>query len=144
MTPTQILYVLSKASFREGSHLLVGGLVFPEEVYSLRWLDLEGIGDTAVDAVFDLFAKALTAGRLIPDDFQGYKKLTVYRVTGTTTGLTRSWLRVLCTSDFERIAFPFPTEVLDSMMPYVREFIISFRGSRNTAASVIQNLDLQT
>lgn len=143
MTPVQLIYILSKAAFRTGHVLVVGGLI-AADTFSLKWGDLEGIGESAPSAVTDLFAKALANGSLLPEDFMGYKKLTVYRVTGTTTDLTRPWLKVLCTSDFERIAFPFPSDVLENKLPYMREFVIAFKGSRNTAAAVIQNLDLQT
>lgn len=144
MTLAQILYVLAKAAHREGENLVVGGLVSPSEFYSLKWGDLDATSESAVETVLLLFEKALSAGKLIPDDFQGYKKLTVYRVTATTSALTRSWLKVLCTRDYERIAFPFPSEVLEPQLPYVREFVVAFKGSRNSAANIIQALDLQT
>jgi len=116
--------------------LTLGGQPDPEELFSCKLWDRSGqaaagAGDSPEEAVRNLFDSCLSSAFLKVSDFDGYKRLSVYRARATNTKLTMKALRLLVSTQYERIPFPEDYEDWNTVDPsqYSFEFVIAYRGS---------------
>jgi hypothetical protein len=142
-----MIQVLTKSAFRQERLLTLGGYPNPDELFSMKLWDRGGVvtsgaGDTPEEAVRNLFDSCLASSVFKVTDFDGYKRISVYRARSTNTALTVKSLRLLVSTQYERIPFPEDCEDWNHDDPnqYSFEFLLSYRGSRNSAERVLLDL----